>query len=256
MFASSRLLFLSSTHADSYKVANRNDDVSFTLSQPIIAQSGQQMHIRVVDATIPSSAYNVPATQNTVYVTYNGTPATITVPAGFYTISTFVSQLNTLTTSAVGTNATWSYSLLSSEISLSWIGAGNFVILGTTTMWRQLGVGGKNASITVATGTTVAMPWAFDLSGPRSCIISSESAETVSLHSTGTPSPYSTNLICKVPMSAAYGSMNEYVDQSGFSQLITNNFIGEMHIALLDEEQQPLDLNGVTWTVTIMIDVF
>jgi hypothetical protein len=78
---------------------------NFTITLPAI--DARYDRVAVVSASIPKTYYNVEAPYNTFVLTESKTPATITIPRGNYSFSTFAATLKTLLNSSSPTAITY-----------------------------------------------------------------------------------------------------------------------------------------------------
>tara|TARA_R100001594_G_scaffold51207_1_gene84544 strand:- start:1654 stop:2805 length:1152 start_codon:yes stop_codon:yes gene_type:complete len=62
------------------------------------------------------------------------------------------------------------------------------------------------------------------------------------------------NTLCKVPVSAPYGSIIHYNGESRTGALVQREFLSEIVIQIQDHHNQLIDLNGVRWNMTLLIE--
>lgn len=111
---------------------------SFTVTlpgTPIMPVPGKKLKAAVTTATIPMTFQGVSSTNNTLYMTVDGTPVTVTLTPGNYTSLSFMSMVNAVMAAAVLAQATITMvftstlSTDSGQIQFSTSTAGHTVIL-------------------------------------------------------------------------------------------------------------------------------
>ena len=93
-------MFFNSNSADS--IVSRGD-VSFNLHRNINLPNNVIGYVSLNELTIPNTDYNINTNNNTLVLQdHTGTSQTITITPGNYTVSTFMTALNTAFATAAG----------------------------------------------------------------------------------------------------------------------------------------------------------
>ena len=61
------------------------------------------------------------------------------------------------------------------------------------------------------------------------------------------------NVLAKIPVSAPFGSMIQYNGESRTGTLLNQQFISEIYLEIQDHNNQTVELNGVRWNITLLI---
>ena len=100
------------------------------------------------------------------------------------------------------------------------------------------------------TGTSVEALSACRLSGISSLLVGSGFA----LHSMESQSKARANILARVPVDVPVGGLLHHKDVSGFRQLLADNSFTSIQLTLYDENQQPVNMNGLHWSATLQLD--
>ena len=211
--------------------------------------------VSLVSAELPYSTYNLDSIYTSgVTVTYNSTALSLVLTPGFYTIADLVAWLlATLQSSlsAAGVTAV-SYSTISGKITISYSGTSAFSIQSNNT--GQLGriVGCDPLGlVTFGTSGVLVLP----------CLATLAPVNTIFMRISELPSLMcSTNgqhATFRLQMSAAHGSivMHNAASSVANTNVYTSapSTLSSLTVALFSQDGQPINLNSVDWSFTLLI---
>lgn len=208
----------------------------------------------LVSAELPT-VYNI----DTIYTsgvtfTYNSSALSLVIPSGFYTIADIVSYLlatlQSYLPSALVTSVT--YSSISGKISIAFSGTLAFSVQNNSSgsFGRILGTDPLGL-ITLGASGVLTLPYIATLAPMNTILcriseLNNTCVSTNNLHST-----------FRLQIAAAPGSLNF---QNAASSTYNNNIyspavpnVPTMTVSLWTQEGNPVNLNGVEWTFTLLI---
>jgi hypothetical protein len=246
-------LYLSSRQADGFPAGEaRNDVLLFNLSEPIVARRSESIMAGVVQAVIPSTVFPVNATSNTLqYVINGGSIESFQLPVKLYTPASLATAIQTaFTTAGHAIGVTYDADLARLVIDPG-------AVLLTISLASPIGpvmgysgptVGAGEIDILAGSGANPA-PYVIDLAGPRAYTVVCDELSLDSVDSTRTGT--SEHVLCSVPVTAPFGGLNTYQSQTRELSHTSTRNIGRLTIRLLDEDMQPVDLQGSEWCIVI-----
>lgn len=201
-------------------------------------------------AVIPKSNYNIPVIRNT-FTFFDGVANyVITVPAGNYTMTQLLTEIQT-SLNALGPNTfTLTYSNVSGKV--TWSTTGPPMIINPTLDTSQGSILYKLGFVpgTAYTGVTITAPNVADISGIKSAYIKIKQLTQYMRNTTNSM------LNFKVDLDGQFGDIIFYADENKYHQYfniaqdnLTNQ--GTFDITLVDEYAIPVDLNGRDWSFVI-----
>jgi hypothetical protein len=208
-------------------------------------------HIQVIDAVIPYSFYNVNVTNNILkYVmrlpdTSTTEVQTITLPYANYNITTLMAKL---------------LQLMDSGFSITYNSSTNKLNIthNTNTFWF---VSGTNCSELIGLNeifpSTETNNWLSDVSINLFTIRNIQvSSSNFIMNNICSATPNRASIITSIPITVNMGSIINYRNINNISSLIheiTN--INNLHIQLLDQDGDLLDLNGLHWSINLLLTI-
>ena len=232
------------TSADSTR-----SDLTFIFNRSIQIPSGIKTLVSVSSLQLPHSFYSLP-TDTTLAWTIGGVAVPIVMPQGTYSVSQWNAKLAELFTAAGATTApkfsvsptTLKQQVLTpaAEWSLTSASANGAQVL------RQFG------EIAFSFGSAAAWtsPQIPDVTGSHNVYLAS-SFNTGSLDSNA---GQRSNILAKVPVNAPFGSIILYRgDPSVTGVLQDTRAISRIRLAVVDHEGVPIDMQGVRWNASILL---
>jgi hypothetical protein len=172
---------------------------------------------------------------------FNGVAKSITIPQGNYTASTLINQLNALQTDIVFTFSNFNYKISATS-------AVNTFLKDSSTIKNVIGL---TSTTTPSTSYTLQNP--VDLIRTNFIHIASNLASLDSLYSSKRKS-YS--VIASVPLLYPFGFVNNFsetLDSPDESIKKSNVNISDIDITFLDDNFNPLDLNGGKYFISFSV---
>lgn len=239
---SSRELYLNSDDA----TAIIGDDTSFCIfSFKSVVEVPPEVNIllSVKDAQIPVSFTNVNSNNNTFKYTIGGVPGSTstTIPVGNYTANTLRDKLNT-----VLTGFTFTYDSTTNKFTINHVSS-DFTLESDSGLIRVMGFTVSNHS---SSSQSITSDSVVDLSGlggifiQTNFITSSQDSKTKNL----------TSILQKIPITQQGNGVVFYTNKNGYKSQIFDKSINEIHIKLLDEDQNLLNMNKARWRLTLGLD--
>jgi len=226
------------------RTAGTNEDFTLTLD-PVITRVKQ---VEIVTIEIPFSFYVITSTNYTLNFEDNvATPLTINITPGNYSGTSFATELQTqMNTQMAGFTVSYDDSIYK----LRFQNATNFkLILASSTLAPVMGLLADTALATDTTLTGIA-----NLSGPNYILIKSEA-----LTRPKKIKPYfganQTNVFYKMPIQTGPGT--SLLERNMFSTGIrfpVRQTLRTLDFKLEDPDGVALDLNGVRWSMTLVVD--
>jgi len=230
-------IFLSSKNATSYN-NGLTSDCNFFL--PLIELPSQHyIFITVVQASIPYTFYNTSTSNNRFDYSINSVQYHLTIPIGNYNSFQLIAWIN------ANTQLTATYDIISNKFTFA-NPTSPFSFLATSTCLDQLGFSG------------VFLP-ALSLTSDKCVNLLSTSC--ICLHSNLLTGNYTINdkndntILISIPVDSPPYSMITFSNTKGARSCLYTNTISFVNIRLLDQNNQPIDLNGCHFSLTINIEV-
>jgi len=241
-------IMLNSKTADSY-FNGKTTDCNFILPK-IELRKRHKAFVSVVHAVIPHSFYNVNDTNNKLdyimkidgfFINYS-----ITFPNANYNINTLIITMKNL----MQPGFTITYNASTNKIKIiheeyEWTISGN-----TTTCEELIGYTGLNDfpnRFTFESGKGI------NLFTVRTLNISSDNFILNNIH---TAIPNVASIITSIPVNTTAGGIMIYNNQMNITSLIHDiNNISNLHIRLMDQDGDLLDLNGLHWSIKLLLTI-
>lgn len=229
---------------------------------PLQSNLNDVISFRVKDVSVPQTYFNITAAYRTFALTGNVTGAKfILIPPGNYTITQLSNFISTLWLAVVGTNITLDFTSPRFLMQVFVTGGLDATVSITATelaipsMKYIFGVTGAIGFTSTFTAQSV-----FNLGGPSKILVQSVALNTGRnmsginvLGTNGGGQVQKNNVIYAVWKQGNAGDiMNNFIPSDWYS-FQTPQKINRLDFYLTDENNQPLDLNGYPWTITIEI---
>lgn len=238
---SSREIYLNSDDADTV-VGGDTSFCTFMFKSVVEVPTNVNILLSIKDAQIPVSFTNVNDNTNTFIYTIGVTTTTFTLINGNYTANTLRDALNS------GLNGIFTFSYDSSRNKYTITHAStDFIIESNSGLIRILGFTIKNHT---SSSDNITSDSVADLSGLGGVFIqtnfltSSQDSKTKNL----------TSILQKIPVTQSGNGIIFYTNKSGFKTQISEKAINEIHIKILDEDQNILNMNNARWRITLGFD--
>lgn len=219
-------------------------DCMFTL--PLIElKKKHRAYISVIDAVIPYSFYNVNYTNNILIYELNSIQYTVTITKANYNINTLMTFLR---------------DSMDSDFSITYSGATNkltfehsvyeFSFLPTSTCFELIG-------FTENTHTSSSLVLTSDIGINLFTIRNVQiSSPNFILNNINTSKPNKSSIITSIPVNVSQGSIINYTNNNNIQSLvyeITN--ISNLHLQILDQDGDLLNLNGLHYSVNLLLTI-
>ena len=249
------VLHLASNQADRFPLGrNRTDDVVFDISSSAMTvDQDETMLMYVESACIPVAGYPINSTNNVIFFASISGDKVITIPEGVYANgSALVAAINPILTTVIGAGTlTLTWDALKYRISCTRSTTTVYSIDAAKTTARGV-IGSGYADLVLPQSSAVLFPAVIDLAGPKKFLITSPDVELRTRDSLGN----GVNVLAAIPVTQTYGGLVCY-QNSSCGMLATNcKTLSELHLVLLDEDQLPVDMNGLEWAISIVIEIY
>lgn len=198
-------------------------------------------NVMLKDVVIPNTMYNIRASNNTLDYDIGGVPKSVTIPVGFYSLSDLIIALNGAQTDLVfGDN-----SFLKK---LNVTSGSNSFIKTSSTIKKVIGVSIQNTP-----STSYTLDSFYNLNPTNYIHILSNLAEADALISS---SNKKYPVIASIPVLYSFGSiLNQTEDKQtqDVSRHISNLNLSTIDMRLVDDDFQPIELNGSEWFISLTI---
>lgn len=204
------------------------------------------IYVSVQTAQIPGTFYNVDDINNLlVYNVNGGANINLVIPQSNYNI-------NTLKTYLMSVMPDFTITINTSTNKYTFTHATNvFSFKPTSTCFEYLGFpdGGTYNS----TGLSLTSTQVVNFFTIRNVLI--EVSNLITVNKTSNPADNNASILCSIPVNTSQGSILSYSNIFGLSDRITsiNNF-ASLHVRLLDQDGDLLDLNGGQWNLTLQLN--
>jgi hypothetical protein len=203
-----------------------------------------EVEISVANAQIPFSFYNVNVYNNVLAIDYNGTPYTLTLTRGNYNATNLITEINTQFTNAGITGVTITISSITGTIQVSSTGTLQFLSVGST-IYSVLGL---ESGIDYTAPFTA--PYPLNLLGTLRLRICSYELITYNLDST---SMTTLNVLATIPIESATFGVILYDNIANIKTRLNNTQLDGFDILILDDNNNPVNFNGVPWCISLLI---
>lgn len=234
-------LYLNSKTADKYYQYTTDCEFYFPM---IEIPDGFYLYLSVQQATIPYTFYNINSKNNSLSYVVNATNYfTITITEGNYNINQLISFLKL---NMSGFNI--SYNDITGK--LSFLNAlYNFQFLSTSTCLEILGF---NANRNYLSNNFVLISENVINLHPIKCINIESNLLTYNINKAMVNN---SSILCCIPILTSPYSLITYSNPNNFKTNLFVNELSKLHIKLIDQEGNIINLNGNQWAITIQLDV-
>lgn len=225
-------LFVSSS--DRLKTTETSSNFSVTLNHPI----EHKQCISLCHFSVLNTIYNVTTSNNAISVFRSSTTYNATIPVGAYTAEDLMSALKTaLDGNGSGLTYTVSYDNKTFKVTIS---AGSAFVLLFGTGSNQINSVLGFPSIDTSSATSHTSTYAIDLHSPVLFLKIRE------LGTQYNASNINDRMTFVIPVQVNSGEMITFNDNSYFEQKrdIHNRVISQLHLEIVDKNNQPVDFNG------------
>ena len=202
-------------------------------------------HISVINAQIPVSFYTVTSLNNAISASFVGGYNTYLIPIGNYNSNSLIIALQTLLSNSITVtfnNLTGGFKFESATLTIF---SFNFNI--TNSAYQILGF--LKSTYTTAI-SIISSPYPINLLGVKRISIKSNSFATSSFSSSG-----SDNTLCVIPCDVPSYNMISYQNSNNTDkQKIRLKNINQVDILIYDENNNLLDFNNISWTLTLCLE--
>lgn len=222
-------------------------EIANVVSQPYLLYS-------LKSATIPKTFYNIEQPRNTFTIIDSVGQNTVTIPRGNYTMTNLLAELQTQLNALGVDTYTTSFSDITGKITITSSFA-NFAINPTLAtlgglVLDQLGFNLGTQYNAVA--GVIEAPNVADISGIKNIYIVIDEFTQYLRSTTGTFQNF------KVQMNGQFGDIIYWTDESGYHQYFdiakaNKSAIKTLHIKLVDQYNQIINLNGREWQFILQI---
>lgn len=195
------------------------------------------------DFIMPNQMYNITSSNNTIDYDLNGTPTSKNLTVGYYTVSTFVTAMNTLLASdiVIADNSTTHIFDFTSAV--------NTYIKVSSTMASVLGITADGSPSTSYSANKI-----YNFIPTRMIHIASNALAENDNSITSNSKKYA--IIASIPISVGWGfqmTFSDESDTSDFSKYLGHKNISNVDIKLLDDSYNVIDNNSGDWTATFNV---
>ena len=246
-----RLISLNSDNATQYLNGTRMlSNMSFDFRN-ILIPDPSILYIEggVQSAQIPASFYAITATNNTFNYTVNTIAYNIQVTPGNYNYNTLVTAMTTAFT-VNGHTFTFVLNRASNILTMT-LSSGTWNNILPSSIGVVLGFSPATTYTIVA--NTITYPNLFDVMGPKKLKIFSSNMAIDSYDSINNST---TNLIETISINVPGFSLILYQNIDGTYGHLRTHYLSTVDIQITDENNNPIDFNGVGWTITIVLILY
>ena len=232
-------------HLNSKYLSQGTINNAFFYIQTIEVPSDYQLHLSVINASIPYSFYNVNSNNNKLVIYFSESMSTTYLfNTGNYTINQFLTELQS---KLVGFTIT--YDKIKSKLTLAY--TTNFTISTTSTCLDILGFGDVSSSLLSSINNTITSINCINLQAFQCiCVGTNFISSSISIENQKKPT-----VICCIPISGNPNSMITYVNPSNYKINIFASMFSMINIKLMDQYSSYTDFSGCHWSMTIQLDI-
>lgn len=237
-------LILNSKTANEY-INNMTTDCIFKIPQMDIKRR-HKAFISLTDAVIPHAFYNVNSTNDKLNYTLNGVEYNLIITHANYNINTLIAYLKA--NLAVGFNLV--YHSPTNKITFSH-STYDFVLLNSSSCFELLGFYDNNSysSVSLELISIIGVNF-FTI---RNVQIASPN---FILNNINSSTPNKASIITSVPVNSSMGGIISYNNINNISSLIHEiSNINNLHIQILDQDGDLLDLNGLHYSINLLLTI-
>jgi hypothetical protein len=202
--------------------------------------------ITVIDSQLPYSFYNVNSTNNILYYELNLLPYTVLIPKANYNINT----LKTYLLSNLQSGFSITYSSSTNKLNFTH-GTYDFTFLDTSTCGELLGFNENKTYISTSLSLTSVN--SINLFTIRNIQIASPN---FILNNINTNTPNKSSILANIPVNVNSNSIISYKNINHIQSVIHDiSNITNLNIQILDQDSDLLELNGVHWSLTLLLTI-
>lgn len=206
--------------------------------------------ISIVSAQLPVSFYVFNEFNNKFTFTQGALTATITITKGNYTATSLITEMVARLIAIGFLVPVLTISSSTGKLTLS--SSTNFTLIAgvNSTSFDILGL--ISTANTASVSLAVIFPFPLNLLGAQELRISSVALQTYNYNSSTLGE---SNLIGVIQNNAAPFGLIMYLNTNSYS-VLRNKLISQIDIQITDENNLPIDFNGVDWTITFQLTIF
>jgi len=218
------------------------NDAYFYIST-IEVPSDYTLHLSVLSASIPYSFYNVNSSNNRLLLQIGANLYTFILNTGNYSINDFLTELR----NKLGF-MTITYDKIKSKLSFTYP-TSNFSFIPASTCLELLGF--TSLSNLTSFNNTLTSENCVNLQSYH-CICVGTNFISNSINAVDQKNP---TILCSIPITTAPNSMISYINPSNYKINIFSSMFSSINIKILNQNGEPIDLNGCHWSMTLQLDV-
>ena len=248
------VLHLASNQADRFPQGrDRSDDVVFDISSAAMtADADEVMSICVESACIPIAGYPVNALTNRLYFSSVSGDQTCVIPIGVYANGpALVAAMNTAVATVIPTGMAFAWVALTSRITCTRTNTTVYTLEAARTSAKTV-IGSGYSDLVLPLNNAVLFPGVIDLAGPKKILVTCPDIELRTRDSIGN----GVDVLAAIPVDQLWGGLVCYQNATCWMQATNRKSLSELRLVLLDEDQLPIDLNGLEWAISIVIEIY
>lgn len=233
---------------------NFNTHFKVNLLNPVVCNEGEEIHISVSSAEIPYSFYNISSNleNNTLVIDDNGTPFTITIANGSYSIDALVDAFNA--DSNFKTRFSLAFNEVTLQITFTALVSNLSIFWTQSNINKELGFATDRANDTgISSSGTITSSGVVNLATVHSIMLKSNIA-TSNVLSTRQGS---SSTLQKISIDTNSDGI-VYLNAQDFRQVTISQSpqIDEIEFRLSDQNDRTLQLNNVNFEFTLLFQIF
>lgn len=233
-------------NSDEADISISSSNKIFKVNNLIEALDTNQIVMTLWDSIIPNSFYNVNQYYKTILYNNGSADKTLTIPDGYYDSDLIVSTIQTLLRNSDNyntNNVLVTLSDLTNKLTID-SGSGNTIKITGGTLIKRLGL-----VITTSDTQTVAGDNIINIVGSPYLNVKFNNISTNNLDSQG----HRNDILGCIPIDESFGSWVHYHDSGGRHNILSTNFISNIHIEITDSNNNPVDFNGLGFKLTLSV---
>ncbi len=204
------------------------------------------MMIGLTSAEIPYTFYNVPSTQNFIKIANQSNQLTINVPPGNYNVFSLRDVINAQLAANSILGATCVFDEVTNKYTFKNLTIGGTINIMDTTMSTLFGLGPNQTGVAMQSITAENV---CNLAGTSSVYVSLNNLSFTNLDSRGDLN----GVVAKLPVTVAPGEYIFYQQTENQYYILHDAEIQNFNVALTDDNNEPINLNGAQFSVTLTL---
>jgi hypothetical protein len=203
------------------------------------------IYVSVQTAQIPGTFYNIDDINNLlVYNVNGGANINLVIPQSNYNVNTLKTYLQ-----SVMTGFTITFNSQSNKYTFTHA-TNVFSFKSTSTAFEYLGF--PDGQTYNSTGLSLTSSQVVNFFTIRNVLV--EISNLMTINKTSDPQNSNASILCSIPVNTSQGSILSYSNIFNLSDRVAsiNNF-AVLHVRLLDQDLDLLDLNGGNWSITLQL---